>query len=95
MPRDYASVISSFEFVPPNTMTVIASDGMADAIRQEALQFSALLPQVAGPSPAEHVFGEIVGFQLPGLHDDRTIVAAWPRRSAHPGQRRGDANTAR
>jgi hypothetical protein len=28
--------------------------------------------------PTEHEFGEIVGFELPGLHDDRTIVAAWP-----------------
>jgi serine/threonine protein phosphatase PrpC len=80
LPRDYRHVTGGYQSVPPNTMTVLASDGMADAIRQEPAQYAALLPQVTGPSPKEWMFGELVGFDLPGLHDDRTIVAAWPRR---------------
>jgi hypothetical protein len=80
LPRDYGSVVSDYEYVPPTTMTVLASDGMADAIRQESRQYSSMLPVLTGARPAEHAFGEIVSFQLPGLHDDRTIVAAWPSR---------------
>jgi serine/threonine protein phosphatase PrpC len=80
LPADYQHVTSGYEDVLPNSMTVLASDGMADAIRQEPRQYAELLPQVAGPSPREWMFGELVGFDLPGLHDDRTIVAAWPRR---------------
>jgi serine/threonine protein phosphatase PrpC len=82
LPRNYQELVSGYEYVhPPNTMTVLASDGMADAIRQEPAQYAKLLPQVTGPSPKEWMFGELVGFDLPGLHDDRTIVAAWPRRN--------------
>jgi len=80
LPRDADRVIAGFTFVPANLMVVLASDGMADAIRLVPEQFATLLPQIAGPRPAEHVFGQLVGFDLPGLHDDRTIVAAWPTR---------------
>lgn len=80
LPHDYTSVVSDYEYVSPTTMTVLASDGMADAIRQESRQYSSMLPVLTGPRPAEHAFGEIVSFQLPGLHDDRTLVAAWPSR---------------
>jgi len=80
LPRDYGNVVSDYEYVPPTTMTVLASDGMADAIRKESRQYSSMLPVLTGPRPAEHAFGEIVSFELPGLHDDRTIVAAWPSR---------------
>jgi serine/threonine protein phosphatase PrpC len=83
LPRDYQEVVSGWEFVrPSSTMTVLASDGMADAIRQEPAQYAELLPQVTGPSPKEWMFGQLVGFDLPGLHDDRTLVAAWPRRTS-------------
>lgn len=82
LPRDHQEVISGWEFVRPSTMTVLASDGMADAIRQEPAQYAELLPQVTGPSPKEWMFGQLVGFELPGLHDDRTLVAAWPRRTS-------------
>jgi serine/threonine protein phosphatase PrpC len=81
MPRDHQQLTSGYEYIAPTKMTVLASDGMADAIRQEPRQYAALLPRVAGPSPKEWMFGELVGFDLPGLHDDRTIVAAWPRRT--------------
>ncbi|WP_433685127.1 protein phosphatase 2C domain-containing protein [Nocardia sp. CA-119907] len=80
LPRDADRVIAGLTFVPANLMVVLASDGMADAIRLVPEQFATLLPQIAGPRPAEHVFGQLVGFDLPGLHDDRTIVAAWPTR---------------
>jgi serine/threonine protein phosphatase PrpC len=80
LPRDYQELVSGYLYVPPNGMTVLASDGMADAIRQEPRQYAALLPRFTGASPKEWMFGELVGFDLPGLHDDRTIVAAWPRR---------------
>jgi hypothetical protein len=79
LPRDAAALIIGGVSVPANTMTVLATDGMADAIRQETGQFSRLLPQIAGSSPSEWAFGELVGFDLPGLADDRTIAAAWPR----------------
>ena len=88
MPRDHQYLTAGFQFVATNTMTVLASDGMADAIRLEPEQYAKLLPEVAGPSPREWMFGQLVGFDLPGLHDDRTLVAAWPRRvaqsSPHP-----------
>lgn len=82
MPRDHQYLTAGSQFVATNTMTVLASDGMADAIRQEPEQYAKLLPEVAGPSPQEWMFGQLVGFDLPGLHDDRTVVAAWPRRVA-------------
>lgn len=81
LPNDYQSITNGYRHLPPNTMTILASDGMADAIRQEPQQYAVLLPQIAGPSPKEWMFGQLVGFDLPGLHDDRTIVAAWPRRT--------------
>jgi hypothetical protein len=84
LPRDHERLCYGYQFVAPTTMTVLASDGMADAIRQEFDQYSELLPKVAGASLKEWEFGELVGFDLPGLHDDRTIVAAWPRRSSQP-----------
>jgi serine/threonine protein phosphatase PrpC len=80
LPNDYQHVKAGFQTAAPNMMTVLASDGMAEAIRLVPEQYRTLLPQVAGPSPAEWMFGELVGFDLPGLHDDRTIIAAWPRR---------------
>jgi serine/threonine protein phosphatase PrpC len=86
LPRDYEHVTKGYKDLRPNTMIVLASDGMADAIRQEPAQYAELLPQVAGGSPKEWMFGELVGFDLPGLHDDRTMVAAWPRRT--PGKTR-------
>ncbi|WP_172800699.1 protein phosphatase 2C domain-containing protein [Mycobacterium sp. IS-1496] len=79
LPRDGAQLITDVTFIAPDAMIVLATDGMADAIRQETQQFGALLPRLAGPSPAEWAFGELVAFELPGLHDDRTIAAAWPR----------------
>ncbi|WP_084509338.1 protein phosphatase 2C domain-containing protein [Nocardia pseudovaccinii] len=88
LPRDADRVIAGFTFVPSNLMVVLASDGMADAIRLVPEQFATLLPQIAGPRPAEHVFGQLVGFDLPGLHDDRTIVAAWPTRGRGPARER-------
>jgi serine/threonine protein phosphatase PrpC len=81
LPRDRQHVTSGYRDLAPNTMTVLASDGMADAIRQEPAQYAQLLPQVTDPATTEWMFGELVGFDLPGLHDDRTIVAAWPRRT--------------
>ncbi|MGW2666166.1 protein phosphatase 2C domain-containing protein [Nocardia tengchongensis] len=78
LPRNADRLVSGAELLPVRRMVVLASDGMADAIRLVPQQFSTILPELAGPAPAEHVFAEIVGFQLPGLHDDRTIVAAWP-----------------
>lgn len=88
LPRDADRVIAGLTFVPSNLMVVLASDGMADAIRLVPEQFATLLPQIAGPRPAEHVFGQLVGFDLPGLHDDRTIVAAWPTRGRGPARER-------
>ncbi|MEV6341531.1 protein phosphatase 2C domain-containing protein [Nocardia vinacea] len=88
LPRDADRVIAGLTFVPSNLMVVLASDGMADAIRLVPEQFATLLPQIAGPRPAEHVFGQLVGFDLPGLHDDRTIVAAWPTRGPGPARER-------
>ncbi|WP_329409532.1 protein phosphatase 2C domain-containing protein [Nocardia vinacea] len=88
LPRDADRVIAGLTFVPSNLMVVLASDGMADAIRLVPEQFATLLPQIAGPRPAEHVFGQLVGFDLPGLHDDRTIVAAWPTRGRGPALER-------
>ncbi|MFE5286843.1 protein phosphatase 2C domain-containing protein [Nocardia sp. NPDC056611] len=78
LPRNADRMVCGAELLPVRRMVVLASDGMADAIRMVPQQFSTILPELAGPAPAEHVFAEIVGFQLPGLHDDRTIVAAWP-----------------
>ena len=92
LPRDVDHLRIDAIKVPRSLMTVLASDGMADAIRDESRQFAQLLPQIAGQSPAEWVFGEIVGFDLPGLHDDRTIVAAWPRQ-AHGRAARDDRTT--
>ena len=86
LPRDCQHVTQGYKELPPNTMTVLASDGMADAIRQEPKEYAKYLPQVADSSPKEWMFGELVGFDLPGLHDDRTMVAAWPRRT--PGEAR-------
>ncbi|MEU1207491.1 protein phosphatase 2C domain-containing protein [Nocardia sp. NPDC005825] len=78
LPRNADRLVTGSEVLSGRRMVVLASDGMADAIRLVPQQFSTILPELAGPAPAEHVFAEIVGFQLPGLHDDRTIVAAWP-----------------
>ncbi|MEV5834751.1 protein phosphatase 2C domain-containing protein [Nocardia sp. NPDC052112] len=86
LPRDADRVIAGLTFVPSNLMVVLASDGMADAIRLVPEQYATLLPQIAGPRPAEHIFGQLVGFDLPGLHDDRTIVAAWPTRGRGPAR---------
>jgi serine/threonine protein phosphatase PrpC len=79
LPRDARQLQVGGAPVSANTMTILATDGLADAIRLEARQFAELLPQIARSSPAEWRFGELVGFNLPGLHDDRTIAAAWPR----------------
>lgn len=79
LPRDADQVRAGIVQASTSVMTVLASDGMADAIRQETEQFAQLLPQVAQRRPSEWQFGEIVGFDLPGLHDDRTLIAAWPR----------------
>lgn len=81
LPKDHRDVKAGYQLAAVNDMTVLASDGMAEAIRLVPEQFATLLPQVAGPRPAEWMFGEVVSFDLPGLHDDRTIIAAWPRRS--------------
>jgi serine/threonine protein phosphatase PrpC len=79
LPRDANQLRTDSKLLSTSTMTVLATDGMADAIRLEQRQFGELLPQIAKTSPDEWRFGELVGFDLPGLHDDRTIVAAWPR----------------
>ncbi|MGV9713225.1 protein phosphatase 2C domain-containing protein [Gordonia sp. NPDC003424] len=83
LPRSTRQLVTGAVRIAANKMVVLATDGMADAIRQEPRQFGALLPRVAGPSPAEWAFGELVGFELPGLHDDRTLAAAWPRIAAN------------
>jgi hypothetical protein len=80
LPRNPDRVFWGAEMVSSNTMVVVASDGVGDAIRQVPEQFSRLLSQAPTAGLAEHTFAELVAFDLPGLHDDRTLVAAWPTR---------------
>jgi serine/threonine protein phosphatase PrpC len=78
LPRNPDRVFCGAEMVPSNTMVVVASDGVGDAIRQMPDEFSRLLSRAPTAGLAEHTFAELVAFDVPGLHDDRTLVAAWP-----------------
>lgn len=78
LPGHVNALRAGAEMLSERSMAVLATDGMADALRAETSQFAKLLPQVARSRPSEDVFGQIVNFDLPQLHDDRTLVAAWP-----------------
>ena len=78
LPRNPDRVFYGAEMVSPTTMVVVASDGVGDAIRQVPEEFSRVLGAAATIGFTEPSFAELVSFDLPGLHDDRTLVAAWP-----------------
>lgn len=78
LPKDVDRAFNGAETVQPDTIVLVASDGVSDAIRQVPEQFSRLLRSAATTAVAEHTFAELVAFDLPGLHDDRTLVAVWP-----------------
>jgi hypothetical protein len=78
LPRNPDRIFYGAEMVSPETMVVVTSDGVGDAIRQVPEEFSRLLGAAATAGLTEPTFAELVSFDIPGLHDDRTLVAAWP-----------------
>jgi serine/threonine protein phosphatase PrpC len=79
LPRQPEAVVVGIEHVDAGTLVVLASDGAGDAIRMVPEHYEQLLPTIVSLVPSAREFSEVVDFDLPGLHDDRTLVMAWLR----------------
>jgi serine/threonine protein phosphatase PrpC len=77
LPNSPFAAQSVVELVPAGTVVLLATDGCADAIRVATDQYATILARHVQAPPAPRVFAELVDFDLPGLFDDRTLLAAW------------------
>ena len=78
LPRDVNQMSSGSALRSRDTAVVLMTDGMADIFRGAERTVAAQLATVTATRPHEHVFAEIINVDVPGLTDDRTLVAAWP-----------------
>jgi serine/threonine protein phosphatase PrpC len=86
LPADTDRVQCGYQLADITQTALLATDGCAEAIREVPAQYARILTAHSETMPPPRVFAELVDFKLPGLNDDRTLVAAWPRNAARSGE---------